>query len=480
MIRKSKGITLIALVITIIVLLILAGVTISMLTGENGILKQATNAKDTTDKSEFEEQVKLAVMASKTNDTGNINTSDLEMELNKINGAKITKSTNNELPWTVKKGSYETTITAEGTIISNTTGKDDNTKIDYGTKKPSEDTRTVIEQATAAKPEGSTIDSTTNENTGIVMIDSNKNEWVWVEVPATVFATATSNTDYDKIKADLIEYTKDYRNDKYVDEWYARDTTSQIITASTEGLTEEQKMMNNGCGLTFYEYNTNYNKMLSSIYTNKGFYVGRYEAGIFGSDTDISLARNENGKITNDSPKAVSKKDMIPYNNLNCKDSQQLANQMATGNKTSSLMFGIQWDLVCKFLEVKGDWDTSTNTAQYYIKENSISWGNFVDSGFIVNSANAKGYASQWGDASGMSKSAGIETLLTTGASEQNKKMNIYDFAGNQFEFTLEMTNTFYPYIFRGGAYNGDGVASDRGNNVTLESVLLGFRSALY
>ena len=204
MIRKSKGITLIALVITIIVLLILAGVTISMLTGENGILKQATNAKDTTDKSEFEEQVKLAVMASKTNDTGNINTSDLEMELNKINGAKITKSTNNELPWTVKKGSYETTITAEGTIISNTTGKDDNTKIDYGTKKPSEDTRTVIEQATAAKPEGSTIDSTTNENTGIVMIDSNKNEWVWVEVPATVFATATSNTDYDKIRFNRI------------------------------------------------------------------------------------------------------------------------------------------------------------------------------------------------------------------------------------------------------------------------------------
>ena len=126
-IKQAKGITLIALVITIIVLLILAGVAISMLTGENGILKQATSAKDTTDKSEFEEQVKLAVMAAKTNKTGSINTSDLETELNKISGAEITKSANNELPWTVKKGSYEVTITAEG-VTTNTTGKDDSKK----------------------------------------------------------------------------------------------------------------------------------------------------------------------------------------------------------------------------------------------------------------------------------------------------------------------------------------------------------------
>ena len=42
---QKRGITLIALVITIIVLLILAGVSIAMLTGQNGILSQAENAK---------------------------------------------------------------------------------------------------------------------------------------------------------------------------------------------------------------------------------------------------------------------------------------------------------------------------------------------------------------------------------------------------------------------------------------------------
>ena len=53
--KTSKGITLIALVITIIVLLILAGVSIAMLTGKNGIITQAQNAKNKTEQSTSEE-----------------------------------------------------------------------------------------------------------------------------------------------------------------------------------------------------------------------------------------------------------------------------------------------------------------------------------------------------------------------------------------------------------------------------------------
>ena len=57
--RTNKGITLIALVITIIVLLILAGVSIAMLTGENGILTQAQNAKNRTAEAEAQERQDL-------------------------------------------------------------------------------------------------------------------------------------------------------------------------------------------------------------------------------------------------------------------------------------------------------------------------------------------------------------------------------------------------------------------------------------
>ena len=56
---KESGITLIALVVTIIVLLILAGVSIAMLTGENGILNQATKAKNETEKAQANEALIL-------------------------------------------------------------------------------------------------------------------------------------------------------------------------------------------------------------------------------------------------------------------------------------------------------------------------------------------------------------------------------------------------------------------------------------
>ena len=59
--KNSQGITLIALVITIIVLLILAGITIATLTGDNGILSKATTAKESTKKEEGREIIKLAI-----------------------------------------------------------------------------------------------------------------------------------------------------------------------------------------------------------------------------------------------------------------------------------------------------------------------------------------------------------------------------------------------------------------------------------
>ena len=66
--NNIRGITLIALVITIIVLLILAGVSIAMLTGQNGILTQAQNAKDKTEYKNAEEKVRLAVMGAMSDD----------------------------------------------------------------------------------------------------------------------------------------------------------------------------------------------------------------------------------------------------------------------------------------------------------------------------------------------------------------------------------------------------------------------------
>ena len=64
--KNSKGITLIALVITIIVLLILAGISIAMLTGDNGILNKATTAKEETIKAQYEEELNLVITLIRT------------------------------------------------------------------------------------------------------------------------------------------------------------------------------------------------------------------------------------------------------------------------------------------------------------------------------------------------------------------------------------------------------------------------------
>ena len=117
--KRQKGITLIALVITIIVLLILAGVSIAMLTGDNGILNKAVDAgeknKDTTE----EEQVKLAVAEALTEGTGTLSTENVRQGLVSEFGAdKVTDDTftgEEAGPWTFKgeRKNYEISSTGK-------------------------------------------------------------------------------------------------------------------------------------------------------------------------------------------------------------------------------------------------------------------------------------------------------------------------------------------------------------------------------
>jgi competence protein ComGC len=114
-VNGKNGITLIALVITIIVLLILAGVTIATLTGDNGILTKAQSTKEKNAQKTVEEQINLAVQASRINEGLVIDKDILEQELTN-NGIEITKSENDELPWTVKKDGYVYTISENGEV----------------------------------------------------------------------------------------------------------------------------------------------------------------------------------------------------------------------------------------------------------------------------------------------------------------------------------------------------------------------------
>ncbi len=115
--REEKGITLIALVITIIILLILAGISIATLTGENGILSKANTAKIETEKAGAKEKVQIAVMGS-FGGNGIIDTNTLNKNLEQIEGIDKQKSklpiTN--LPATVSVDGYDVTIDEKGKV----------------------------------------------------------------------------------------------------------------------------------------------------------------------------------------------------------------------------------------------------------------------------------------------------------------------------------------------------------------------------
>ena len=83
--KKQEGITLIALVITIIVLLILAAVTINALSGDNGILKRASQAKKGTNQSNVEEVTKLSINGLITDNLGDVSTITPQVLANRIN-----------------------------------------------------------------------------------------------------------------------------------------------------------------------------------------------------------------------------------------------------------------------------------------------------------------------------------------------------------------------------------------------------------
>ena len=119
--KKERGITLIALVITIIVLLILAGVSIAMLTGNNGILTQAQNAKTKTEEAADKEKIQLAVNAARIGDNGyqDLNQNNLQEETDREFGeGKTVVRDNGDGSFTISlvDSKKEYTVTSNGEV----------------------------------------------------------------------------------------------------------------------------------------------------------------------------------------------------------------------------------------------------------------------------------------------------------------------------------------------------------------------------
>ena len=342
-------------------------------------------------------------------------------------------------------------------------------------------------------------DPDTNLNDGLVIRDSNGNEYVWIEVPKSLYANSsyntktttadqkpTSSTDYDKIEYCLHKYTDYYRRDKNGTLTSFKDT---YYSDAATGLTSEQ-------------YYAIKQKMLKSVYENGGFRIGRYEAGI----TTNRTARGTPA-VAPLSKAGTVENQLYPYTYVTCSEAQTVANMLTTDDYTGSLMFGVQWDLVLKHIEVKEvAKGTALATIQNALRSNSTSWGNYSMSSFKIDRGKYAKFSSEGGTwknfdtalancvtyANGISTKIGSNSfsngiLLTTGASDACKKMNIYDLAGNTWEWTLEYAYSSLPCTYRGGSYGAPsgGTKNVSGRSQGSTTAMsdygnIGFRVTLY
>ena len=331
----------------------------------------------------------------------------------------------------------------------------------------------------------------TDLSNGLVIKDTSGNEYVWIEVPKTaeVYPTAGlkitnfTEAEYTAIETDLHTYTDYYRNGTSYKDEYLSDKVKE------------------GTGLTSAQYTELKQKMLKSVYENGGFWIGRYEAGIEKNRTSSSTAIT----VAPLSKAGTVENAVYPYTYVTCSQAQTIASKLSTGDYTSSLMFGVQWDLILKHIETKIGSENLTSNGKNILTEDSSSWGNYRNASFEINrgkyadSTNGT-LSTTWtpynqttnnnfvnsNSVKQVQSSNGNGILLTTGASDECKKMNMYDLAGNVDECTLEYTAyTPRPCSIRGGNYCYDSgsnrPAFNRSNNRSTYSCnYIGFRVSLF
>lgn len=416
---KNKGVTLIALAVTIVVMLILAGVTISVLNGENGIVKQAQKAKEESKIKELKEKVRIDIAGKRVeNINGELRVSVLKEILDKyFDNVPVETQITSETKLKAKEeyGKYEMKIS----------------DIDVG-EITYETSYTIFKDVNGEQvpiPEGYIVSENSDENIvnkGLVISDSRGNEYVWISctVDSSSNKLQYKRTEWgvEKDGTDNSRAIKDELTLKDIDVTYSK-------TDTDNGINEEISK----------EIVAQINAEKESIKKYGGYYIGRYEVG-------------------KDNKTAVIKAEQEPYVNIKWSKAYELAKGIGGGEgATTYLCSSYSWDTAINFIQNT----TGKNYATSIIGFNGNWKSQEVkdSSGKVIKPVNT---------------AQRLNTGLTTAL------CNIYDMGGNVGEFTTELNpGTSETVVLRGGYVSVP--AGYRWDNCSgVASSHYGFRATLF
>ena len=479
--KEIKGITLITLAITIVVLIILAGVSINAVIGDDGIIKKAQNSANLTKEAEVKEAINRTILEFYLTDDYETLEDFLKAKVTEGKIDSVTKNADGTL--TVKKGNYSVTVENKtNSSGGNSSGGETQTpEITIGEAKVvanSDGTGSAITDA-ASVYLGNTLYITFSHSItgGTTTVDKTIPYAVTKNGTYTFTVTGTVNgKNYTKnvsVTVNQFKTAKDYvvanvevtypDGNVWVPEGFRISTDSASTVQG--GIVIEDKDLNQFvwvpvATIAAYKrtaYSTNVATTETDTATNsikinlsssknsdyftealpedektsveryKGFYIGRYEAG----DKESTVAKTL--RNSNDVTKTVTiKANQAPYNYVTRTQAESLAEGFATkqGYKAKTkLVSSYAWDTTIAFLQkVNSDYGSSSEE------------GNYSNTTFSYT------------DITGATKTKAKSSSVLVPTGQTTPVCNIYDMGGNVWEWTTEsLSITGLRYANRGG-----------------------------